>query len=85
LTDNHLNGLAAASFQTDREGDALESVTSLRRRLGIGERVVRSPAILEEVRRLIELDIGVGPLPLHVVAGNVAAGRPRQFLFDDDC
>ena len=73
-----LKGLPTVSFQTDREGDVLESVTALRRRLGLGDRIVGSSANLEEVRRLIELGIGIGPLPLHVVAADVAAGRLWQ-------
>lgn len=78
VAEAELAGLAAVSFQTDREGDVLEGVTSLRLRLGIGERVVGQSANLEEVRRMIELGIGIGPLPLHVVAGDVAAGRLWQ-------
>jgi DNA-binding transcriptional LysR family regulator len=78
VVEAELAGLAAVSFQTDREGDVLEGVTSLRRRLGMGERVVGQSANLEEVRRMIELGIGIGPLPLHVVAGDVAAGRLWQ-------
>jgi DNA-binding transcriptional LysR family regulator len=73
-----LAGQAVVSFQTDREGDALGEVTALRRRLGMGERVVGSSAHLEEVRRMIEAGIGIGPLPLHVVAQDVAAGRLWQ-------
>jgi DNA-binding transcriptional LysR family regulator len=44
----------------------------------MGERVVGSSAHLEEVRRMIEAGIGIGPLPLHVVAQDVAAGRLWQ-------
>ncbi|MFZ1468150.1 MAG: LysR family transcriptional regulator [Paracoccaceae bacterium] len=75
LAESDLSGRPAVSFQTDREGDALESVTGLRRRLGLGERIIGASANLEEVRRMIELGIGIGPLPLHVVAADVAAGR----------
>ncbi|MBK6467096.1 MAG: LysR family transcriptional regulator [Rhodobacter sp.] len=78
LAEADLSGLPAVSFQTDREGDVLETVTALRRRLGLGDRVTGSSANLEEVRRLIELGIGVGPLPLHVVAADVEAGRLWQ-------
>lgn len=78
LQDTDLKGLPAVSFQTDREGDVLESVTALRRRLGIGDRITGASAHLEEVRRMIELGLGIGPLPLHVVAADVAAGRLWQ-------
>lgn len=73
-----LAGQAVVSFQTDREGDALGAVTALRRRLGMGERVVGSSAHLEEVRRMIEAGIGIGPLPVHVVARDLAEGRLWQ-------
>jgi DNA-binding transcriptional LysR family regulator len=73
-----LAGQAAVSFQTDREGDVLEAVTALRRRLGMGDRIVGSSAHLEEVRRMIEIGIGIGPLPLHVVARDLAEGRLWQ-------
>lgn len=78
LPDAGLAGQAVVSFQTDREGDALGEVTALRRRLGMGARVVGASAHLEEVRRMIEAGIGIGPLPLHVVARDVAAGRLWQ-------
>lgn len=78
LPTGALAGQAVVSFQTDREGDALGEVTALRRRLGMGARVVGSSAHLEEVRRMIEAGIGIGPLPLHVVARDVAAGRLWQ-------
>lgn len=78
LADADLATLATVSFQTDRDGDALQAVTALRRRLGMGERVVGSSAHLEEVRRMIDLGIGIGPLPLHVVARDLAEGRLWQ-------
>ncbi len=78
LPPEGLAGQAVVSFQTDREGDALGEVTALRRRLGMGERVVGSSAHLEEVRRMIEAGIGIGPLPLHVVARDLAEGRLWQ-------
>ena len=78
LPPEGLAGQAIVSFPTDREGDALGEVTALRRRLGMGERVVGSSAHLEEVRRMIEAGIGIGPLPLHVVARDLAEGRLWQ-------
>lgn len=78
LTGSDLKGLATVTFQTDRQGDVLDGVALLRQSLGLGERIVGQSAHLEEVRRMIELGIGIGPLPLHVVAGDVAAGRLWQ-------
>lgn len=70
-----LAGHASVSFQTDRMGDALAAVTELRRAAGLEERVIGRSSHLEEVRRMILAGLGIGPLPLHVVAGDVAAGR----------
>ncbi|MEZ5797360.1 MAG: LysR family transcriptional regulator [Paracoccaceae bacterium] len=78
LTDADLAGQPAVSFQTDREGDVLGAVTALRRRLGIGDRIVGASAHLEEVRRMIELGLGIGPLPLHVVREDLERGRLWQ-------
>lgn len=78
LPPDGLAGQAVVSFQTDRDGDALGAVTALRRRLGLDDRVVGSSAHLEEVRRMIEAGLGVGPLPLHVVARDMADGRLWQ-------
>jgi DNA-binding transcriptional LysR family regulator len=78
LPPDGLAGQAVVSFQTDRDGDALGSVTALRRRLGLDDKVVGSSAHLEEVRRMIEAGLGVGPLPLHVVARDLADGRLWQ-------
>ena len=69
-----LAGHAAVSFQTDRMGDALAAVTRLRARAGLTGPVGQSPH-LEEVRRMILAGLGIGPLPLHVAAEDVAAGR----------
>ena len=69
-----LSGHAAVSFQTDRMGDALAAVTRLRARAGLTGPVGQSTH-LEEVRRMIVAGLGIGPLPLHVAAEDVAAGR----------
>lgn len=70
-----LAGLPAVSFVTDRIGDALQPVAELRARAGISARTVGTSSHLEEVRRMIIAGLGIGPLPLHVVAGDVAQGR----------
>lgn len=70
-----LAGQASVSFQTDRIGDALQSVTELRRAARLHERVIGTSTHLEEVRRMIVAGLGIGPLPLHVVAEDVARGR----------
>ena len=78
LTLADLAGQAAVSFQTDRVGDALHAVAAMRRAAGLDERVVGVSTHLEEVRRMIEAGIGIGPLPLHVVADEVQRGRLWQ-------
>lgn len=78
LTETDLRGQASVSFQTDRIGDALQSVTAMRKSLGLEDRTVGSSMNLEEVRRMIEAGLGIGPLPLHVVRGEVARGRLWQ-------
>lgn len=70
-----LSGQDSVSFQTDRMGDALAAVTELRRAAGLGERVIGQSTHLEEVRRMIVAGLGIGPLPLHVVAEDVAARK----------
>lgn len=75
LTLAELNGQASVSFVTDRMTDALRAVTMMRNAAGLDDRVVGTSANLEEVRRLIVAGLGIGPLPIHVVKEDVAAGR----------
>jgi len=78
LTLGDLAGRSAVSFQTDRAGDALHAVAAMRRAAGLDQRVIGLSTHLEEVRRMIEAGIGIGPLPLHVAADDVARGRLWQ-------
>lgn len=73
-----LAGRSAVSFQTDRAGDALHAVAAMRRAAGLDQRVIGLSTHLEEVRRMIEAGLGIGPLPLHVAADDVARGRLWQ-------
>lgn len=70
-----LAGHASVSFQTDRMGDALAAVTELRRAAGLDAQVIGQSTHLEEVRRMIVAGLGIGPLPLHVVAEDVASHK----------
>jgi DNA-binding transcriptional LysR family regulator len=83
LTLADLAGQAAVSFQTDRVGDVLEAVTAMRRAARLDERVVGCSANLEEVRRMVEAGLGIGPLPLHAVTAEVAQGRLWQLPPDE--
>lgn len=69
-----LAGLPSVSFQTDRVGDALQSVTEMRRAAGLDERIVGRSVNLEEVRRMIWIGMGIGPLPVHIAANDVKSG-----------
>ncbi len=58
---------AFVSFSTDQLSDALAPVAVLRAREGMKGKVVATSPHLEEVRRLINAGLGIGPLPIHVV------------------
>lgn len=84
LTRSDLKGRASVSFRTDRLEDVLKPVTLMRAAYDIGESVVGTSSNLEEVRRMIIAGLGVGPLPLHVAARDVAAGDLWQVPPYDD-
>ncbi|PWR02705.1 LysR family transcriptional regulator [Meridianimarinicoccus roseus] len=67
-------GQASVSFETDQLDDVLKPVTLMRAEAGLGEAIVGRSSHLEEVRRMIVAGLGVGPLPVHVAARDVAAG-----------
>lgn len=74
LAQADLAGHSAVSFETDRLHDALRAVTLLRAESDLDERIIGTSSHLEEVRRLVIAGLGIGPLPLHVVARDVADG-----------
>jgi len=69
-----LAGHSAVSFETDRLHDALRSVTLLRAQSELKEQIIGTSSHLEEVRRMVIAGLGIGPLPLHVVARDVEDG-----------
>ncbi|MCL5776269.1 LysR family transcriptional regulator [Limibaculum sp. FT325] len=69
-----LEGQSSVSFVTDSISDALRNVAILRASARLDDRVVATSSHLEEVRRMIVAGLGVGPLPIHVAARDVAAG-----------
>lgn len=75
LSLGDLAGQASVSFVTDAMDDALRPVTLLRAGAGLDDRVVGTSPNLEEVRRMILAGLGIGPLPIHVVREDIAAGR----------
>lgn len=74
MTRADLAGHNTVSFQTDRLQDVLKPVALLRAESDIGEQVVGTSSHLEEVRRMIVAGLGIGPLPVHVAARDVADG-----------
>ena len=74
LTLKDLKGHASVSFKTDQLSDALRPVALLRAQHELDERVVGHSSHLEEVRRMIIAGLGIGPLPIHVVARDVRDG-----------
>jgi len=74
LTLEDLKGHASVSFKTDRLSDALRPVALLRAQHDIDDLVVGHSSHLEEVRRMIIAGLGLGPLPIHVVARDLRDG-----------
>ncbi|MCC5961625.1 MAG: LysR family transcriptional regulator [Rhodobacteraceae bacterium] len=74
LQQGDLSGHSTVSFETDSLHDALRSVTLLRAQSDLREEIIGMSSHLEEVRRMIVAGLGIGPLPLHVVARDVADG-----------
>ncbi|MCC9623087.1 LysR family transcriptional regulator [Thalassospira sp. MA62] len=75
LTLAHLRNEAFVSFATDQLSDALASVAVLRAKEGMNGKVIAVSPHLEEVRRLINAGLGIGPLPIHVVQSATDRGQ----------
>ena len=73
-----LEGEVAVSFQTDSAAGPLFELAGLRARAGMRSELKGVSSSLPEVRRMIMCNIGIGALPVHVAARDVAAGRLWQ-------
>ena len=73
-----LAGEPFVAFQTEAEGGPLEDIFRLRTRMGLANSWRGVSSSLNEIRRMIMANIGVGALPLHVAEQDVAAGHLRQ-------
>lgn len=73
-----LEGEPFVAFQTEAEGGPLEAISHLRTRLGLANSWRGVSSSLNEIRRMIMANIGIGALPLHVAKQDVAAGHVRQ-------
>ena len=65
---------AFVAFACASEGFGLEPMAVLRESAGLGTRVTASSPNLEEVRRLIQLGVGIGILPLTAVSAEIERG-----------
>ena len=74
LTLSDLEGQSSVSFATDQISDVLRPVAMMRAQAHLNERIVGVSSNLEEVRRMILAGLGIGPLPVHVVARDVRDG-----------
>ncbi|WP_417700673.1 LysR family transcriptional regulator [Pseudophaeobacter sp.] len=78
ITPKDLEGEPFVAFQTEAEGGPLEVISRLRARMGLANTWRGVSSSLNEIRRMIMADIGIGALPLHVAKPDVAAGHIRQ-------
>ncbi|MDO5604723.1 MAG: substrate-binding domain-containing protein [Paracoccus sp. (in: a-proteobacteria)] len=67
-------GFDSVGVQTETRSGSLASVRDMRERLGLPARHRGTSSSLHEVRRMILAGIGVGALPIHVVAEDVRRG-----------
>jgi len=73
-----LQGEPFVAFQTEAEGGPLEVIGQLRAQLGLASSWRGVSSSLNEIRRMIKANIGIGALPVHVATPDVAAGHLRQ-------
>lgn len=73
-----LQGEPFVAFQTESAGGPLEDISRLRAHLKLSPHWRGVSSSLNEIRRMIVAGIGIGALPVHVAAQDVAAGRIRQ-------
>ena len=62
------------SFVSDQIDGLLSPLAVFRAREGFAGRVLGTSSNLEEIRRMIVCGFGIGPLPEHIAAADVAAG-----------
>ena len=89
LAEGDLQSENFVSFTSDQIGGMLSPLTIFRDQQGFSGRIVASSPSLEEVRRLVIAGFGIGCLPEHVVAPDVAAGLlwklpPQEGIADVD-
>ncbi len=70
-----MQGQDFVSFISDQIGGNLSPLTIFRDQQGYTGKVIAASSSLEEVRRLVRAGYGIGSLPEHVAARDVAQGE----------
>lgn len=78
VSPKDLEGEPFVAFQTEDVGGPLEEVSKLRARLKLSRDWRGVSSSLNEMRRMIMANIGLGALPVHVARQDVEAGNLRQ-------
>lgn len=73
-----LEGEPFVAFQTEAVGGPLEEISKLRAHLKLSPHWRGVSASLNEIRRMIVANIGIGALPVHVAQHDVSSGKIRQ-------
>ena len=84
ILPEHLQDEPFVAFQTEAEGGPLEAISRLRSHLGLANTRRGFSSSLNEIRRMIMANIGIGALPLHVAQQDVESGHLRQLPPYDD-
>lgn len=84
IAPEDLQGEPFVAFQTEAEGGPLEAISRLRSHLSLANNRRGTSSSLNEIRRMIMANIGIGALPLHVAQQDVKAGHLRQLPPYDD-
>ncbi|HBZ43803.1 MAG TPA: LysR family transcriptional regulator [Maritimibacter sp.] len=66
------------AFQTEAEGGPLEAISQLRARAGLANSWRGVSSSLNEIRRMIMANVGIGALPIHVAEEDERGGHIRQ-------
>ncbi len=74
LSTLDLKGHSSVSFLTDRFDDVLSPVALVRATAELDQHAVGRSSHLEEIRRMTIAGLGIGALPVHVVARDVEDG-----------
>lgn len=78
ITLEDLENEPFVAFQTEDVGGPLEAISMLRTRLNLSRNWRGVSSSLNEIRRMIMANVGIGALPLHVAQQEIAAGHIRQ-------